>query len=679
MGSKYFLHKPSVTLPTIIHKSTLPVLFQTQRLIFTTFASIPISPNGGTSSFSYRPQKIPPPVSGVMLEDPAEEIAEAEHVMSLKQKLSQIGIDIGSCGPGQYSGLLCPMCKGGDSNEKSLSFFITPDGHAATWTCFRAKCGWRGGTRAFADVRTAYADMKKIGKVNKKYRQITEESLGLEPLCDVLLKYFSERIISRETLRRNAVMQRRYGDQIVIAFMYRRDGALVSCKYRDMTKKFWQEADTLKIFYGLDDIKGASDIIIVEGEMDKLAMEEAGFRNCVSVPDGAPPSISDKDLPPVDKDTKYQYLWNCKEYLEKASRIILATDGDPPGQALAEELARRLGRERCWRVTWPKKSTIDRFKDANEVLMYLGPGALREVIEGAELYPIQGLFNFKDYFAEIDAYYHQTIGYELGVSTGWRSLNQLYNVVPGELTIVTGVPNSGKSEWIDALLCNLNHSVGWKFALCSMENRVREHGRKLLEKHIKKPFFDVRYGESVERMSAQEFEGGKKWLSDTFFLIRCEKDGLPNIDWVLSLAKAAVLRHGVNGLVIDPYNELDHQRPSSQTETEYVSQMLTKIKRFAQHHSCHVWFVAHPRQLHHWVGGPPNLYDISGSAHFINKCDNGIVIHRNRDPSAGPVDQVQVCVRKVRNKVSGTIGDAFLSYDRVTGEFMDIDDHSSKG
>ncbi|XP_075090277.1 twinkle homolog protein, chloroplastic/mitochondrial-like isoform X1 [Nicotiana tabacum] len=681
MGSKYFLHKPSVT----IHKTIIPVLsskthlFQNQRLIFSTFASKPISPIRGTSNLSYRPQRIPPPVSGVVLEDPVEGIAESEHVKVLKEKLSQIGIDIGSCGPGQYSGLLCPMCTGGDSNEKSLSLFITQDGHAATWTCFRAKCGWRGGTRAFADVKTAFADMKRIGKVTKKYRQITEESLGLEPLCDVLLSYFSERMISRETLRRNAVMQRRYGDQIVIAFTYRRDGALVSCKYRDITKKFWQEADTLKIFYGLDDIKGASDIIIVEGEMDKLAMEEAGFRNCVSVPDGAPPVISDKELPPVDKDTKYQYLWNCKEYLEKASRIILATDGDSPGQALAEELARRLGRERCWRVTWPKKSTIDRFKDANEVLMYLGPGALREVIEGAELYPIQGLFNFKDYFTEIDAYYHQTIGYELGVSTGWRSLNQLYNVVPGELTIVTGVPNSGKSEWIDALLCNLNQSVGWKFALCSMENKVRDHARKLLEKHIKKPFFDVRYGESVQRMSAQEFEEGKQWLSDTFFLIRCENDCLPNIDWVLSLAKAAVLRHGVNGLVIDPYNELDHQRPSSQTETEYVSQMLTKIKRFAQHHSCHVWFVAHPRQLHHWVGGPPNLYDISGSAHFINKCDNGVVIHRNRDPSAGPVDQVQVCVRKVRNKVSGTIGDAFLSYDRVTGEFMDIDEHPSKG
>ncbi|KAI3682971.1 hypothetical protein L1987_83390 [Smallanthus sonchifolius] len=126
-------------------------------------------------------------------------------------------------------------------------------------------------------------------------------------------------------------------------------------------------------------------------------------------------------------------------------------------------------------------------------------------------------------------------------------------IVPGELTIVTGVPNSGKSEWIDALLCNLNRSAGWKFALCSMENNV------------------CLYGRSVERMSLEELEVGKQWLSDTFHLIR--------------------------------------------TEREYLQQ---------------------------WNGGPPNLYDISGSAHFINKCDNGIVIHRNRDPKAGALDLVQV-------------------------------------
>ena len=184
--------------------------------------------------------------------------------------------------------------------------------------------------------------------------------------------------------------------------------------------------------------------------------------------------------------------------------------------------------------------------------------------------------------------------------------------------------------------------------------------------------------------------------------------------------------------MIDPYNELDHQRPAHMTETEYVSSMLTKarggggeggrggggfdalsrrsrppgpengclalacicdvwrsqqspptksqIKRFAQHNDVHVWFVAHPRQLQQWRGEAPNLYDISGSAHFVNKADNGIVVHRVRDDSeaasaldaAQRNDRVQILVRKVRNKSAGTIGESFLKYDRRTGRYADL-------
>lgn len=671
MGSKNMLKSTSFAIP--LTPSSHGRLFHTHRLLFSAYSSKPISRvqpfSLKTNGFSFMSHANAP--SPVYSEGPAMNRLNSEQLELLKQKLENLGVGRDFCIPGQYSRLLCPICKGGDSEEKSLSLFVTEDGGTALWTCFRAKCGWKGSMKAFADGRP-FSGSNKITKV-KNTREITVENLQLEPLIDELVAYFAERLISRGTLLRNRVMQKRSFDQIAIAFTYWRNDMLVNCKYRDVNKRFWQEADTEKIFYGLDDIQGKSEIIIVEGEMDKLAMEEAGFCNCVSVPDGAPPSVSRKDLPPEDQDTKYQYLWNCKDYLKQASRIVIATDGDIPGQALGEELARRLGRERCWRVRWPKKNEEDHFKDANEVLMYLGADVLKEVIENAELYPIRGLFNFRNYFDEIDAYYHRTHGCEFGLPTGWNCLNQLYNVVPGELTIVTGVPNSGKSEWIDALLCNLNESAGWKFALCSMENKVREHARKLLEKHIKKPFFDASYGGSAERMTVEELENGKQWLSDTFYLIRCEDDSLPSITWVLDLAKAAVMRHGVRGLVIDPYNEIDHQRSANQTETEYVSQMLTKVKRFAQHHSCHVWFVAHPRQLHQWVGGPPNLYDISGSAHFINKCDNGVVIHRNRDPDAGPMDRVQVCVRKVRNKVAGTIGDAFLYYDRATGQYKDKD------
>lgn len=147
---------------------------------------------------------------------------------------------------------------------------------------------------------------------------------------------------------------------------------------------------------------------------------------------------------------------------------------------------------------------------------------------------------------------------------------------------------------------------------------------------------------------------------------------------------APCCRYGIKGLVIDPYNELDTRRGRDMSETEYVSCMLSKIKRFAQHYECHVWFVAHPRtQRGSGAGGgsstlsAPSMYDISGSAHFINKADNGIVVHR---PWTGmwaasegrDTTQTQILVRKVRNKVAGSIGDVTLSYDRATGRYKDV-------
>ncbi|KAI3455894.1 hypothetical protein Pfo_012557 [Paulownia fortunei] len=404
---------------------------QRKNLICSTSSPKPVE---RASDYSCRPHAA---MSGSrpILETLEKQVVDPK-LLILRQKLQEIGIDCNASLPGQYNGLICPSCKGGNGKEKCLSLRISEDGSVALWNCFRTKCGWRGTARtivevkstyarrnrytkvkqpvrditeeslgleplcyeAFADVKSTFAAMNKITKIKQPTRVISEESLGLEPLCNELIAYFAERMISGETLRRNAVMQKRNGDQIAIAFGYRRNEELVSCKYRSITKRFWQESNTEKIFYGLDDIKEASDIIIVEGEMDKLAMEEAGFKNCVSVPDGAPSKVSNKPLPSEKEDTKYHYLWNCKDYTAKASRIILATDGDPPGQALAEELAQRLGRERCWRVKWPKKNDAESFKDANEVLMYMGPDALREVIENSELYQIRGLFNSKDYF-----------------------------------------------------------------------------------------------------------------------------------------------------------------------------------------------------------------------------------------------------------------------------------------
>ena len=410
-------------------------------------------------------------------------------------------------------------------------------------------------------------------------------------------------------------------------------------------------------------------VIIVEGEMDKLSCDEAGMRYSVSVPDGAPRQVRDKPLPQTkEEDVKFEYVWNCRQQLDQAQKIILATDNDEPGDALAEELARRLGRDRCWRVRFPPGR-----KDANDVLIKDGKEALRRLIlESAVPYPIAGLLKFSEFADEIFSYHQCRLSDARGASTGWRDLDRLYRVVPGELTIVTGVPNSGKSEFLDALLVNLAKTQGWCFALCSMENKVRDHARKLLEKYSGAPFFDAEYSGGRPRMSPEAIKRGIAWLDKHFSLIRCDDEELPSVDWILNLARAAVMRYGIKGLVIDPYNELDHKRPVGMTETEYVSQMLSRVKRFAQMYEVHVWFVAHPKQMQQWKGEAPQLYDISGSAHFINKCDNGMVVHRNRDPEQGALDLVTLYVRKVRNKAAGNIGEALLRYDRSSGTYEDV-------
>jgi twinkle protein len=238
---------------------------------------------------------------------------------------------------------------------------------------------------------------------------------------------------------------------------------------------------------------------------------------------------------------------------------------------------------------------------------------------------------------------------------------------PGELSVVTGVPGSGKSEFIDALAVNLAFAYGWRFALCSFENPPAEHITKLAEKYSDTPFWDG----PTRRMSEMDLQRAMDWIADRFYLIRFD-DEAPTIEAILEKARAAVMRHGIRGLVIDPYNEIEHRRPVNMTETEYVSQLLGKVKRFAQHCGVHVWFVAHPSKMQRENSGSrpvPTLYDISGSANWVNKADLGLVIHRDPDPDSTRTD---VLIRKVRFKEVGKIGGVSLRWDRGTGRYVEL-------
>lgn len=271
-----------------------------------------------------------------------------------------------------------------------------------------------------------------------------------------------------------------------------------------------------------------------------------------------------------------------------------------------------------------------------------------------------------DLIDEIRDYYDN--GLPPGDKTGWATIDPHYSVLPGQFTVVTGIPSHGKSEWLDALMVNL--TPDWEFCVFSPENFPHQlHISKLLEKHHKLPFTKGVH----ERMERSSLAAGILYMDSCFGFFK-PTPGLqvPNITTILNEAGAWYDMRGTKkkrGLVIDPWNEVDHLRPDRMSETEYISQVLSEVRQWAREYEVHVWIVAHPLKLTKDKNGEypvPTPYDISGSAHWRNKADNCIAIWRDvmADNSL-----VQVHVQKVRFKHIGKPGLVELRYDRITGRY----------
>lgn len=436
-----------------------------------------------------------------------------------------------------------------------------------------------------------------------------------------------------------------------------KDGQIVSAKYRAINGKAFTCWQSPPSFFGVQRMKPGDDFVIVEGEMDALAMAEAGIK-AVSVPNGAPTKVVDGKITPAD-DHKFKFLWASKELIDKAKRVVIAVDSDEPGTALAEEIARRVGRDKCWRVNFPEG-----MKDANDVILKEGPQFLAKLVKKAEPWPVAGLYDANHFAAQIHELFTDGIG--RGTSTGYVNVDELYTIVPGQVTVVTGIPSSGKSEFIDQIMVNIAEMENWTFGICSFENEPRLHIAKLLSKRVRKPFFQGK----MPRMQRHEMEAALSWLNDHFTFLWQEDGGLADLDSILERLRVAILRYGIRGAVIDPYNFID--RPRDVSETEWISTMLTKVKAFAMAHGVHLWFVAHPTKLMRGHDGKlpvPKGYDISGSAAWFAKADIGLTVHRV--PDEFPLE-AQIHIWKCRFSWVGKQGETKLYYDVSSTRYNDL-------
>lgn len=260
-------------------------------------------------------------------------------------------------------------------------------------------------------------------------------------------------------------------------------------------------------------------------------------------------------------------------------------------------------------------------------------------------------------------------GLPSGERVGWPSVDALYTVAPGQWTLVTGIPGAGKSEFVDAIMVRLAEKRGWRFAVFSPENQpVQLHAAKLLEKYLGKPFG----AGPTQRMTKDEMAEGLDFITTRFSFLKFDS---AQIVEVLNEAIAASFSCAqADGVVIDPWNQLDHFRLRDQTEAEYLSWALGQVLTAARglQKQMHLWIVAHPKVIQKDRDGKrpvPTPYDISGGAHWFNKADNIITVHRN---AAEANDPVQIHVQKIRFKHIGRVGAAELRYDRVTGRYHEI-------
>lgn len=547
---------------------------------------------------------------------------------------------------------LCPF-----HNERTASFKIKNEDKS--YKCFG--CGKSGDVFSLVKETKNISFIEAVKQVAQHYNFELDQSnkvyvkpiQRLEKIDAKYIEYFESRGISNNTLLRFNITQsvewmpKANKETTAICFNYYRNNELVNIKYRAAQKDFKLEKDAELIFYNIDSIKDEDTCIIVEGEIDCLSMYEAGIYNVVSVPNGAA----------IKGNINLKYLDNCFEYFHDKQKIIIAVDSDEAGERLKAELVRRFGKEKCLYLDYPKDC-----KDANEILKTYGKEKLNELVVNAKDFPIDGIVPHEDIENDVLNFFNN--GYPKGTEIEIEGFGDYLRLSDGQMTIVTGAPGSGKSEFVDFIMATTAVKSGWKWAVCSFENTPSAlHATKIAEKLIGKAF-DFRKDQN-QRISENELLLALPFIGSNFYFIN-PSDTNTTIDGILAKTAELVARKGIKALLIDPWNYIEHKIPTGQTETQYISEALTKIKVAATKLGIHIFIIAHPAKLQK-VGNVyeiPTLYSISGSAHFYNKTDNGFTVYRDND-----ANNVQIHIQKVRFSWNGKIGGVKYFYNTYTRQY----------
>tara|TARA_R100001086_G_scaffold183675_1_gene102487 strand:+ start:5428 stop:7131 length:1704 start_codon:yes stop_codon:yes gene_type:complete len=556
--------------------------------------------------------------------------------------------------------IACPDCSHTRKKKNSKDCVVTVKSYGKVYYCHH--CGSSGILERLNNSKTSSREKNYAVDYNQPVTA-TSQILGekMKANTQECYDFLKTRGISKETADKVGIFsQLKWFSRLnkkaeSVAFPYTQNGNVINIKYRAIENKdFTQDFGGTSILFNIDNLSDDKPIVITEGEIDACTLIECevdkSYGVC-SVPTGATMKVSDGKIHPSE-DKRFSYIWNSHEKISKVPYVVIATDNDKAGKSLAEELARRIGKDRCHIVDFEKH------KDFNEVFLNEGKTKVLEVLQKAKPYPVTGLQSPAEYKERLNSL--RTRGNLRGESTGFQNVDQIYTVLQGQLTVVTGYPSSGKSNFVDQIMVNLSKSSDWKFAVCSFENQPDIHIARLMEIYSNEKFF------GDDKMSPELFDDAFKWVNEHFTFLTHESSEPSTIDSILDRLKIAVARTGIRGAVIDPYNYIVMEGEGS--ETEKISNMLTRVQSFAKSYGVHIWFVAHPSKMQRYGNElpRPDGMSISGSMSWWAKADVGLTVHRNGSDS-------EIICWKSRYRWIGQTGIVELSYNKDTGTYKEVD------
>lgn len=518
----------------------------------------------------------------------------------------------------------CPYCNGGSSGDKH-TFALNID--KLTFNCKRGSCGVSGTFSKLCRDFGEESDRPRGFEINyrpqKTYKAPKTE---VKQSTKAVEEYLKSRGISEATWKRRGVGEDGKGN---IAMPYYEGGKLVLMKFRpartprEGEKKGWREEGGKPVFWGMDLCDPALPLVVVEGEIDALSLDEAKVKNVVSVPSGA------EDLTCVDL---------CWEWLQGFRKIYIWVDNDEPGQKLQRNLINRLGAGRCWVVQGP-------YKDANEVLQKEGTKGIVNAIKSAVEVPISGLIRL----ADVKPFDYANA---VRVRSGFRGIDQIMGgFIMGELTIWTGINSSGKSSLLGQVMLE---AVEQEFAVCAYSGELSAAiFRYWIDlqaagpNHLIKKMDSIK-GKEVASVTPEAVRKIREWYRDRFFLY--DSYGAAKDENLLEVFEYAVQRYNCKVFMIDNLMTTCY----SGSENDFYrkqSEFIGKVNKFAKAYDVHVHLVAHPRK----TTGRLTKMDVAGSGDITNRADNVLSVHRlspkEKQEMDDPCDAV---VEVFKNRFSGT-------------------------